>query len=183
MSSRPVADIRSCRIVSTLVVGDPMDNNSGEDPAVRRIADDPMAAEVARDKAEELRRRAEQAREVRDQHREALETIRQERERLRDGAETARFASEEARIAAETARTASEEARVATDAARQAVVEAVRATADTLNVAGTDEGCRGTAEDSSRDGGREQPRYQLSRPPRTSIPAARHVYARAIRHA
>ena len=119
-------------LVSTSL-GDSM-KNSGEDPPVRRIANDRVATEVARDEAEEFRRLAEEAREVRDHHREALEAIRQERELHRDTAETARSASEEARIAAETARTSSEEARGATDAARQAVVEAVRTTADALNV-------------------------------------------------
>jgi hypothetical protein len=107
--------------------------NGRKDAEVRRFSEDRLAAEAARNDAEQFRRLAEEAREVRDHHREALETIRQERERLRDTAETARTASEEARIAAETARTAGEEARVATEAARHAVVDALRATADSMN--------------------------------------------------
>ena len=97
-------------------------NEGHDDDVVRGFAKDGMAAEAARNEAEDFRRLAEEAREVRDHRREALETIRQERERLRETAETARMASEEARFAAETARTASEEARVATETARQAVV-------------------------------------------------------------
>ena len=58
----------SCRIAGTLEIGDFM-KNGREDAEVRGFAEDRMAAEAARNKAEQFRRLAEEAREVGDDHR------------------------------------------------------------------------------------------------------------------
>src|SRR4030095_12076883 len=58
-------------------------NDSREDVVVGGFAEDRIAAEAARNEAEEFRRLAEEARESRDHHREALHTIRPEPQRRR----------------------------------------------------------------------------------------------------
>lgn len=53
-------------------------NERREDDVARGLAEDCIAAEAARNEAEQVRRLAEEAREVQDHHREALETTRLE---------------------------------------------------------------------------------------------------------